>query len=268
MSKTTATGALRITRRMPVLRFLARAGFAVNGLLHAVIGYLAIRVAAGAYVQADPDGAFGQIRSSLGGLFVLWAVSIGLAALGIWLVLGAFLLHPRDSKTGAMRFAIELGKGVAYLALAAAAFAYAWQGAGPSSAGSPSVSASVMASPGGLFLVALIGVGVLAVGGYFVVKGVRRTFTDDIDVPSGTAGRGVVAMGVWGYVSKGVALAIVGVLFIGAAVTTDTSAATGLDGALKSLLTLPLGPVIVSVVGAGFIAYGVYCLVRAKYARL
>jgi hypothetical protein len=252
---------------MPVLRFLARAGFAVNGILHGVIGYLALRIATGSYEHADPAGAFGEIKSTPGGLFVLWALSIGLAALGVWLILGAFLLRPQDSKRRAMRFVIEFGKGAAYLGLAAAAFAFV-SGDGGDSGDTASFSAELMSHPGGLFLVLLIGLVVFGVGCYFLTKGVRRKFTDDITVPSGSAGKAVVALGIWGYCSKGVALAIVGVLFVVAAVTTHPDAATGLDGALKSLLDLPMGPVIVGVVGAGFIAYGIYCLVRARYARL
>jgi hypothetical protein len=58
------------------------------------------------------------------------------------------------------------------------------------------------------------------------------------------------------------------VLFIAAAATTDADQAGGLDSALKALLKLPLGPWVVGVVGAGFIAYGIYSMVRARYARL
>jgi hypothetical protein len=251
-----------------VLRFLARAGFAVNGLVHAIIGYLAIRVATGTTDHADPAGAFGQIASTPGGIFVLWAVTIGLAALGIWLILGSFLLRPQDSKKRAVRFAVEIGKGIVYLALAAGAFAFVRQGASAGTGETATPSAQLLAAPGGLFVIIVIGVVILAVGVYFFVKGVRRTFVEDIEVLDGGAGRAVVTLGIWGYVSKGIALAIVGVLFVVGAVTTDPTAATGLDGALKALLKLPLGPVIVGAVGAGFIAYGVYCIVRAKYARL
>jgi hypothetical protein len=266
MAPTTVTGAVRITRQVRTLRFLARAGFAVNGILHAVLGYLTIRIAVGGHAKADPSSAFTQIESTPGGVVVLWALAIGLAALGLWLILGAFLLRPRDSKKRAARFAIEAGKGVAYLALAAAAFTFIWHG--KSGGGTRTLSEKLMATPGGLFVVGLIGVGVLVVGAYFVVKGVRRKFMEDIEPLSGNVERGVVALGVWGYVSKGIALAIVGVLFIAAAATTDADQAGGLDSALKALLKLPLGPWVVGVVGAGFIAYGIYSMVRARYARL
>jgi hypothetical protein len=268
MAPPTPTGAIRVTRRLPVVRFLARTGFAVNGLLHAVIGYLAISVATGSSAQADPSGAFGQIASSPGGVFVLWALTIGLAALGVWLILGAVLIRPQDSKKRALRMAIELGKGLTYLVLAGVSLAFIRSGVAAGSGSASTPSAQLMAVPGGVVFLFLIGIIVLAVGVYFGAKGLRRAFTEDIRVPSGAAGKAVVVLGIWGYLSKGIALAIVGVLFVGAAVTADPSNATGLDGALKSLLGVPFGPPIVGIVGAGFIAYGIYCMVRAKYARL
>ncbi len=268
MAPPKALRAARKARRLPVVRFLARGGFAVNGLVHAVMGYLTISVATGSSAQADPSGAFGQIAATPGGVFVLWAVTIGLAALGIWLILGAVLIRPQDSKRRALQLVVEAGKGLAYLVLAAVATAFIRTGVSGDSGGATNPSARLMAMPGGILVVFLIGVVALAVGFYFVGKGVLRKFTQDIQIPSGTAGKAVLILGVWGYVSKGIALAIVGALFIAAVFTADTSAATGLDGALKSLLGLPSGPPIVGVVGAGFIAYGIYCLVRAKYARL
>ena len=44
--------------------------------------------------------------------------------------------------------------------------------------------------------------------------------------------------------------------------------AGGLDGALRALLALAYGPLLVGAVGVGFIAYGFFCLFRARYARL
>jgi hypothetical protein len=59
-----------------------------------------------------------------------------------------------------------------------------------------------------------------------------------------------------------------GVLLGTAAVTADPSQASGLDGSLRALADLPLGQVILVLIGLGFIAYGVYCLIRARLAKL
>lgn len=59
-----------------------------------------------------------------------------------------------------------------------------------------------------------------------------------------------------GYVAKGVALGVVGVLFMVAAATNDPEEAGGLDAALRSLLELPAGTALLTAVGLGITAYG------------
>ena len=71
-----------------------------------------------------------------------------------------------------------------------------------------------------------------------------------------------------GYIAKGVALGIVGVLFVTAAVTADPSKSTGLDGALHTLRDQPAGVLLLVIVALGFVAYGVYSFVRARYGRI
>jgi hypothetical protein len=48
----------------------------------------------------------------------------------------------------------------------------------------------------------------------------------------------------------------------------DPRAASGLDGALTELVTKPSGELLVWTSGAGLILYGLFCLLRARYARL
>ena len=66
----------------------------------------------------------------------------------------------------------------------------------------------------------------------------------------------------------GEALALVGGLFVSAALTADPTKAKGLDGALRSLLALPLGRVLLILVAVGLAAYGIYSFARARYARV
>ena len=42
----------------------------------------------------------------------------------------------------------------------------------------------------------------------------------------------------------------------------------GLDAGLHALTQLPFGTIILWVVGAGLIIYGVYCFARARYSRM
>jgi hypothetical protein len=259
----------RSARSSTPLRFLARTGFAVNGIVHILIGLIAIAVALGdAGGEADQSGALSRLNSTPGGAFVLWAVVVGMFALGLWLVLSAFLTVGGDSRRKWARRLMELGKAAAYLALGSAAFTVALGGPTDAAGSASTASATLLATPGGVILLFLVGLLVLGIGAYFIYKGLARTFTDDLTVPNGPVGTATIGFGVCGYVAKGIAVGVVGLLVVVAAFTLDASKSTGLDGALRSLATLPFGMVILVVIGAGLVAYGLYCFVRARRARL
>jgi hypothetical protein len=249
------------------LKILARGGFAMNGLVHILIGGIALGVAFGGGGEADQGGALGSLAQTPGGTFALWVVAIGLLALGLFQVLEAILVRGTDKDAWADR-AKEGGKGVAYLAIGGSAAVYATGGSSDSSGQSQGLSSKLLAEPGGVFALILVALAIAAVGVYFIVKGLRKKFLSDIVEPQGPITTAIVVLGVGGYVAKGVALVAVGALFGVAAATADPSAATGLDGALKSLVALPFGMAILTVVALGLIFYGVYCFARAKYAQL
>jgi len=106
---------------------------------------------------------------------------------------------------------------------------------------------------------------VIGVGGYHVVKGWTKKFLHDLNTHPGTL---ATRAGVVGYMAKGVALAVVGALFVAAALQNSASKATGLDGALRSLRQQPVGPWLLTAVALGIAAYGVYSFARAKSARV
>ena len=72
-------------------------------------------------------------------------------------------------------------------------------------------------------------------------------------------------LGQVGFPGKGIALAGVGALLVWAAVTFDPSKATGLDGALRTILDLPFGRILLTLVAMGIAAFGAYLFVRARY---
>jgi Domain of Unknown Function (DUF1206) len=260
--------AARGARDSKVFTTLARLGFAVNGLMHVIIGLIAIGVAIGGGGSADQSGALGQISATPGGVVILWVTAIGLMALGIWLIVSALLFPSRDKSEKAKELATGLGKGIAYLAVGGTAVNFASGGSSDGEGQVDSLSAALIAAPGGVIVLWALALVVVGIGGYFVFKGATRRFLDDITLPVGNAGRAVVVLGIAGYVAKGVALAFTGVLISIAAATADPRQAAGLDGSLKALAELPLGQVILVLIGVGFVAYGIYCFVRARIARL
>lgn len=251
------------------LQILARVGFGASALVHLLLGYLAIRVAVNQGGESsDQSGAMAEITKLPGGQIVIWVVVIGLFALGLWLIVQAVLGIGNSSDKRWVRSLIPAGKAVAYIALGVTGLTFAMGGSTSNSDSTQQASANILSLPGGPLLLGLVGLVAAGIGGYFVFKGVTKKFEEDLTMPSGTTGKAVRVLGIVGYVAKGVAVIVVGILFVVAAVTVDPSSSTGLDGALKSLAALPFGVVILVAVGLGLIAYGIYTFVRARFARL
>lgn len=262
--------AVRDVSESRAFHILARSGFAVNGLLHILIGGIAIGIAfhGGHGGEADQSGALQGLAASPGGLIVLWVSVVGLFALGLWEVAQVILAGGTDAKKKWGKRVTEAGKAVVYFVLGGTALVFALGGSSDSSDSSQTASATLLATPGGVFLLIAVGLAVLGFGVGFVVIGIRRTFRKLIRTPAGAAGRAVTTLGVVGYIAQGVAFGAVGVLFVVAAVTYDAEKAAGLDGALKSLTDLPFGVVLLVAIGIGLIAYGLFLGARARLARL
>jgi hypothetical protein len=155
----------------------------------------------------------------------------------------------------------------AALAFTLAAFA---RGAGQDNRESASdMTVTLLKAPGGVLLLVLIGAAVAITGVAYAVRGFRKSFEKHINMPASPNARtAVTALGVAGYVAKGVALFVTGLLVVIASVTAHPEQSTGLDGGLKALREQPYGIYVLAAVGVGLICYGVYMVVRAKLARM
>jgi hypothetical protein len=260
--------AARAAQDSTVFRELARIGYVVLGVIHLLIGLIAISIAQGGGGQADQGGAVEQIRQTPAGVLLLWGVVLGLAALAVWQIAEAVVEQNPDRKKAWAHRIKFIGTAVAYLAIAGTALAAALGARSDSSGSSQSLSAQLLAAPAGVALLVLVGVVVAAIGAAFVVRGITRAFTKHLSLPAGPLGSGIVAFGVAGYIAKGIAVGVAGILFIVAALTHDPETAGGLDAALRTLATLPFGPVILWAVGAGLALYGLFCFARARFARM
>ncbi|NVN54028.1 DUF1206 domain-containing protein [Mycolicibacterium hippocampi] len=252
--------------------YTARAGFAASGVLHLLIGYIILQLAfTGAGGNADQSGALATLGSQTGGKIVLWAAAAGLVALGLWRIAEAVIgAKPGEGSGGkgdnpAWKRAKSVGLAIANFAIALSAARFA-MGSGQSSGQQNSgMSAQLMQSGWGKVVLIAVGLGVIAVGGYHVYKGVSQKFLDDLQVSGGTA---IVATGVAGYAAKGLVLAGAGLLVIMATLQADPAKASGLDAAIKTLGQAPFGKFLLIAAGLGIAAFGAYSFVRSRYGRM
>lgn len=248
----------------------ARAGYVAAGLLHVMIGVIALRVATGGSGSADQSGAVAALAGSPGGTVLLWACFLGCAALAVFLFSEIFFGATQRSDRDRLKHRVKMGgQAVVYGAIGAVFGTYALGGTSDSSGSTQSLSARLMAHPAGTVLLIVVGLGLVVAGAFFVHRGVTRSFRENLKrLPPGTAGRAVMWLGTAGYAAKGVALAVLGVLVVVATVRSDPEQSSGLDGALKALQEQPFGAWILGAVALGLICYGAFMVVRARYQRM
>jgi hypothetical protein len=267
MTKTATTQ--RAARRLEdndVFRLLVRVGYVTNGILHLLIGLLALQVAFGDAATADQNGALGAIAAVPAGVVVLWVVVIGTWALGVFQLVELITVRGSNGKANVDR-AKYVGKAVAYIVVGLTALGVALRGsAGGTDA--KTVSSQVLGLPGGVALLLALAALIVGVGLYLVAKGARQRFLGDVTLPSGGLRSATIAIGTAGYIAKGIAVLIIGGFLGAAALTADASKAEGLDGALTSITQLPFGAVLLVLVALGLVLFGLYCFVRARHAKM
>ncbi|WP_239010535.1 MULTISPECIES: DUF1206 domain-containing protein [Rhodococcus] len=249
----------------------ARAGFVVSGIVHLIIGYIAIRLAlGGAAGTADQSGAMTELAAKPGGIAALWVGVVAFAIMGLWRLaeaaLGSSSRPDADSKKSEVLDRLKaLSLAVVYFAFAFSAFGFA-RGSGKSSSGqSAGITARLMQTTAGTIVLLAGALVIIAVGGYHVYKGVSRSFLDDLE---GTTSPLVRRLGMVGYIAKGLAIAAIGLLVILAVSQSEPGKATGLDGAFKTVGAQPYGAALLIAAGVGIITYGLYSFAMARYAKM
>ena len=101
-------------------------------------------------------------------------------------------------------------------------------------------------------------------------RAISRNFKDDLHTErmSETTKRWTTRAGVVGYGARAVVFALIGIFVVRAAWEYDPNEAVGLDGALQKLAHETFGPLLLGIVAAGLVAYGLFYLVKAAYREV
>jgi hypothetical protein len=250
---------------------LGRVGLAGYGIVHLLVGWLAVQIALGTPAgNADVQGAVASVASTRFGEVALVVAVVCLVAFALWQLTAAVLGFRWVSGGERVRKRVgAVSKAIAMLGLAAAAVAFLGGRRRSGDAGARATTADLLALPAGRLLVAGAAVVVLVIAVAMTYTGVRRTFMDDLDVrhlPEGVR-HGIEILGAIGHVARALALGVVGVLLGTAALASDAARAGGLDAALRLLATTPLGASVLIVVALGFAAFGLFCIADALTRR-
>jgi hypothetical protein len=254
------------------VRAVGRFGLCARGIIYVIIGWLAIDVALRHHNdQVNRKGALSAIASRPLGRILLIVLAIGFLSYAFWQALAAISgrRHGIGGRSSVGQRLAAAGKAVVYTALCASTIALlVGASSGTKSGGDagPEWTARLMKEPLGRALVFAVGVVTMIVALVLIWQGVTRRF--DVDLPDRPGAERVVAIiGVVGAVARGIVIGLIGLFVIEAAVSFDPRQAKGVDATLKSLAAEPHGSVLLSLVAFGLIAFGVFNIAAARYAR-
>lgn len=258
------------------VEYAARAGYLVKGLIFATIGLLATMTAFGfaGGSLVGPRSAIETLRSRPFGQAILWLVAVGLVGYVVWRLVEAFgdpEHRGSDMKALVQRAGLAIS-GLVYGALAVFTVRLL---IGPSgSAGgerqSQESAATLMQYEWGVWLVGLIGLALIGVALYQAYRAYSVEFERDWKTAEmgPTVRHWSVTLSRFGIAARALSFALIGWFVVQAAYRADPSEARGIDGALREFYDEPYGEVWLALIGMGFICYGIYCVLNARFKRI
>jgi hypothetical protein len=256
----------------PWIGWLSKLGMACAGLLHVLVGFLAIQLALGAGGEAtDRTGALHEIAQQSWGAALLVVLAIGFAGYALWrftvAVIGEKIETNDDFGWGKRLWYAARGGFYAFLCYTTVALI---AGSRSGSSNEKKQAEAMFDWPAGRWIVGAIGLGLIGWGLGSAYRAVSRNFKDDLHTErmSARAERWATRVGVIGFLARAVVFSLVGVFIVRAAVQYDPREAIGLDGALQKLAHQTFGPLLLGVVAAGLVAFGLFYFVRALYREV
>lgn len=254
------------------LGWLARAGLVARGVVYGIIGLLALKLALGDGGKAtNQEGALQTIAHQSFGELLLVLVAIGLGGYALWRLVRAAVGHGAEQRDSTFDRISALDSGIAYGILCITAIGILTSSGGGGGSGSPkSTTGGVLDWTGGTLIVGIAGAILVGVALYQLYEGLAKKFLDDAKTGEMSEGveKAYTALGMFGIVARAVIFALIGYGLIKAAVDYNPKEAIGLDGALRELAHASYGPLLLGLVAAGLIGFGLYSIVDARYRKV
>lgn len=252
----------------------ARSGYAARGIVYLIIGGLATIAALGSGGQTSGSrDALETLLTEPFGSTLLVIMALGLFGYAAWRIIQASLdtdNHGTDGKGLAIRASLVVSA-ILHVFLGfftfTLAFALGDSSGGSSGGGKEGFTSWLLQQPFGVWLVALVGVVVIAAGIAHGIKGWKAKFEEYMRIP-GSMQPWAQRVCRFGLVTRGVALVIVGGFFLLAAYQTDPSEAGGLGEVFSTVRSLVFGKVLLGIMAVGLFAFGAYSLMEAAFRQV
>lgn len=281
MGATTASGIGRGAKpaaRQAANRFgrFGHVGWMAKGLVYALVGVLFIQVAlehgSGGEAEANQAGAVETVAATPYGAVLLAVLAAGIVLYVAWRAFTVVLPGDWTGKALLKRIGYAVSALVYLSLLASTIDVLANRNQDPGASEDRRLErlvTDVLDLPVGRVMIIIAGLVFIGVGAVFIHTGVTGGYRESMSAgEQGVEGMAIDRLGMVGWVARGLAFFPVGFFLIRAAWTYNPDEAAGFDDSVREVASHPAGAVMAGLVGLGFIAYGLFAALSARYQRL
>lgn len=246
----------------PEFSTFARLGYVSRGVVYGLVGILALTGSV-----AGPKAAMHEIAQQSFGKILLGIVVLGLIAYAIWRWVQAFADPDNvgsDGK-GLLKRAGRFISGFLYAALALWGLDFLFGIFGSGGGGSQDMVARVLEKDYGPLLLWAVAIGAGITGLFQIYKGWTADF-DGLHIP-GDKRSWAIPVCRFGVAARGVVWLVIAGLLARMAMDHDADR-VGIGPALQTLQSQSHGRLMLAVIAVGFVAFGIFSLLQARYRRI
>ncbi len=246
----------------------ARFGMAAKGLVYVLIGILTAVAAfnLGAGNVTGKKGAFGFILNQPYGKVLLGLTGLILLGYVFWRGIQA-IKDPEDE--GVWRRIGYAFSGLFYTLVAGSAFTMAFSGSGGDggSGKQEQFIGQLLDKSWGKWAVIIIAMIFFGKAIWQFYRAYSGKFDDKLkgEQLDSRVKNIIKIFGKTGYTSRGIVIAVIGFLFLRAALRSDPSQAGGTEEAFNLIQQATTGSIILGIIALGLAAYGVFMFIKANY---
>lgn len=255
-------------QRIPAwARHLARVGYFSKATVYLLIGGMAFYEAVGRQrTQTSPTQAMHLLRLQPLGVVGLGVLAAGMCCYGVHRVIEAGF-GPVRTKSYFPEACHRLGRlsgGLAYLGFAVLPVRFMLRQHSANSK-TPHLAGRMMQLPLGNSAIVIIGVILFGIGVKYFYDALSRRYqrSYDLNRTHKSVQRAVEVAALYGICSRGLFFLLCGASVVYSGLASDPSRAQGMPGVLSLIRKLPFGEWVFGVIAIGFVAYGLFCVIRA-----
>ena len=256
------------------IKTMARTGFIAKGVVYGIIGVLTFKAAFDMGGQkAGQLQVLEFLEKQTFGNILLILMALGLACYAAWRFVQAIKdpEHIGDDGKGKAKRVAFFCSGLLYLGFGILAALKAFgSGSGSSGSSGSAQKSSFLASETGLWIIGIVGVGIIIAGIFQFVKAYKNDYYKKFGLASlddKKKRESIKKTAKFGLSARGVILLIIGFFAVQAAVNSNPSKIKTTQEAFAFIQESGYGPWLMGLVAAGLVAYAIYMFLMAKYRR-